>query len=59
MVVNERDVTELTNLRQGLQNARKVEERYRSELAELSLLELSQKDIVAQSRRCSAPCARF
>ncbi|MHC1789291.1 sigma-54 interaction domain-containing protein [Solidesulfovibrio sp.] len=49
VVVNERDVTELQNLRQGLQNARKVEERYRSELAELSLLELSQKDIVAQS----------
>ncbi|OLN29250.1 Response regulator of zinc sigma-54-dependent two-component system [Desulfovibrio sp. DV] len=49
VVVNERDVTELQNLRQGLQNARKVEERYRSELAELSLFELSQKDIVAQS----------
>jgi PAS domain S-box-containing protein len=49
VVVNERDVTELNNLRQGLQNARKVEERYRSELTELSLLELSQKDIVAAS----------
>ncbi|MHC1710934.1 MAG: sigma 54-interacting transcriptional regulator [Solidesulfovibrio sp.] len=49
VVVNERDVTELNNLRQGLQNARKVEERYRSELAEMSLFELSQKDIVAQS----------
>jgi len=49
VVVNERDVTELQNLRQGLQNARKVEERYRSELAEMSLFELSQKDIVAQS----------
>ncbi|MGE4535630.1 MAG: sigma 54-interacting transcriptional regulator [Desulfovibrio sp.] len=49
VVVNERDVTELNNLRQGLQHARKVEERYRSELAELSLYELSQKDIVAQS----------
>jgi PAS domain S-box-containing protein len=49
VVVNERDVTELQNLRQGLQNARKVEERYRSELAELSLFELSQKDIVAHS----------
>jgi PAS domain S-box-containing protein len=49
VVVNERDVTELNNLRQGLQNARKVEERYRSELAELSLFELSQKDIVAHS----------
>lgn len=49
VVVNERDVTELNNLRQGLQNARTVEERYRSELAELSLFELSQKDIVAQS----------
>ncbi len=49
VVVNERDVTELTNLRQSLQNARTVEERYRSELAELSLFELSQKDIVAQS----------
>lgn len=49
VVVNERDVTELLNLRQSLQNARTVEERYRSELAELSLFELSQKDIVAQS----------
>ncbi len=49
VVVSERDVTELGKLRQSLQNARKVEERYRSELAELSLLELSQKDIVAQS----------
>jgi PAS domain S-box-containing protein len=49
VVVNERDVTELTNLRQSLQNARTVEERYRSELAEMSLFELSQKDIVAQS----------
>ena len=49
VVVNERDVTELGNLRQSLQNARTVEERYRTELAELSLFELSQKDIVAQS----------
>jgi transcriptional regulator with PAS, ATPase and Fis domain len=49
VVVNERDVTELLNLRQSLQNARTVEERYKSELAELSLFELSQKDIVAQS----------
>ncbi len=49
VVVNERDVTELNNLRQGLQHARKVEERYRSELAELSLYELSQKDLVARS----------
>jgi PAS domain S-box-containing protein len=49
VVVNERDVTELNNLREGLQHARKVEERYRSELAELSLFELSQKDIVARS----------
>lgn len=49
VVVNERDVTELGKLRQSLQNARTVEERYRSELAELSLFELSQKDIVAQS----------
>lgn len=49
VVVNERDVTELNNLRENLQHARKVEERYRSELAELSLFELSQKDVVAQS----------
>ena len=49
VVVNERDVTELTNLRQSLQHARKVEERYRRELAELSLFELTQKDVVAQS----------
>ncbi|MFP5220908.1 MAG: sigma 54-interacting transcriptional regulator [Acidobacteriota bacterium] len=49
VVVNERDVTELNTLREGLQNARKVEEKYRSELAELSMLELRQKDLVADS----------
>ncbi len=49
VVVNERDVTELNTLREGLQNARKVEERYRDELAELSMLELRHKDIVADS----------
>ncbi len=49
VVVNERDVTELNTLREGLQQARKVQEKYRSELAELSMLELDQKDIVAQS----------
>ena len=49
VVVNERDVTELNTLREGLQNARKVEEKFRSELAELSMLELRQKDIVAES----------
>ncbi|WP_243313176.1 sigma 54-interacting transcriptional regulator [Fundidesulfovibrio agrisoli] len=49
VVVNERDVTELNALREGLQNARKVEEKYRNELAELSMLELRQKEIVADS----------
>ncbi len=49
VVTNERDVTELNALREGLQNARKVEEKYRNELAELSMLELRQKDIVADS----------
>ncbi|GFK96105.1 DNA-binding transcriptional activator HyfR [Fundidesulfovibrio magnetotacticus] len=49
VVVNERDVTELNALREGLQNARKVEERYRHEIAELSMLELRQKDVVAES----------
>jgi PAS domain S-box-containing protein len=49
VVVNERDVTELNTLRESLQQARKVQEKYRSELAELSMLELDQKDIVGQS----------
>ena len=49
VVTNERDVTELNELREGLQNARKVEAKYRSEIAELSMLELRQKDIVADS----------
>jgi PAS domain S-box-containing protein len=49
VVVNERDVTELNTLRENLQNARKVEEKFRDELAELSMLELSQKEIVAES----------
>ena len=49
VVVNERDVTELNTLRESLQNARKVEEKFRNEIAELSMLELRQKDIVADS----------
>jgi PAS domain S-box-containing protein len=51
VVVNERDVTELNALRERLQTARKVEEKYRSELAELSMLELNQVDLVAESGR--------
>ena len=49
VVVNERDITELNTLRTGLENARQVQEGYRRELAELSMLELGIKDVVAES----------
>ena len=49
VVVNERDITELNTLRSGLEIARQVQEGYRRELAELSMLELGIKDVVADS----------
>jgi PAS domain S-box-containing protein len=50
VIVNERDITQLDTLKQELQKSRRVTERYRHELAELSMLELREQEIVAESK---------
>ncbi|EPR44529.1 putative sigma54 specific transcriptional regulator [Desulfovibrio sp. X2] len=49
VVVNERDITELNNLRSSLERARRAQEKVQSELAELTMRELLESDIVAES----------
>lgn len=49
VVTNDRDLTELTHLTQELEQARKVTEKYRDELAELTLVEAARWEIVAES----------
>ncbi len=49
VVVNERDITQLNMIREQLEHSRTVTEKYRDELAELSILELEQKEIIAEN----------
>lgn len=49
VVVNERDITELNNLRTSLDKVRRAQERTQSELVELTMRELMESDIVAES----------
>ena len=49
VVVNERDMTQLNALKTKLEQSRMVTEKYRDELAELSMLELQEQDILAES----------
>lgn len=49
VVVNERDMTQLNTIREQLEQSRLVTEKYREELAELSLLELKNQEIIAES----------
>lgn len=49
VVVNERDITQLNLIREELDQTRMVTEKYRDELAELSMLELRQQEIVAEN----------
>ena len=49
VVVNERDITELNNLRSSLDKVRRAQERTQSELVELTMRELMESDIVAES----------
>lgn len=49
VVVNERDMTQLNRIREELEHSRAVTEKYRDELAELSLLALEKQEIVADS----------
>lgn len=50
VVVNERDMTRLNELLEQLDETRRVSNRYRQELAELSVLELKHGEIVAESQ---------
>ena len=49
VVVNERDISLIENMRQELVKTRKESEKIREKLTELTLLELQENDIVAQS----------
>ena len=49
VVVNERDISLIKSMRKQLELARQESEKIKDELTELSLLELQQNDIVAQS----------
>ena len=49
VVVNERDITQLNLIRDQLEQSRMVSEKYREELAELSVLELEKQDIIAEN----------
>jgi PAS domain S-box-containing protein len=49
VVVNLRDMTQLNEVRDQLEQTRMVSEKYRDELAELSLFELSRQSIIAEN----------
>lgn len=49
VVVNERDMTQLSAIRKQLEQSRMVTEKFREELAELSILELEKQEIIAES----------
>jgi PAS domain S-box-containing protein/TyrR family helix-turn-helix protein len=48
VVVNERDMTQLDAIRGQLEQSRLVTEKYRDELAELTVLELQKQEIIAE-----------
>jgi PAS domain S-box-containing protein len=49
VVVNLRDMTQLNEIRDQLEQTRLVSEKYQDELAEMSLLELSKQNIIAEN----------
>ena len=51
VVVNERDMTELDKLQKQYEQSQKVNEKYREELTDLSLLELERHTIIADSNK--------
>jgi PAS domain S-box-containing protein len=51
VVVNERDMTQLNAIQKQLENSRMVTEKYKDKLAELSLLELKEQEIVAEDKK--------
>jgi transcriptional regulator with PAS, ATPase and Fis domain len=51
VVVNERDMTQLNAIQKQLERSRMVTEKYKNKLAELSLLELRDQEIVAEDKK--------
>jgi PAS domain S-box-containing protein len=51
VVVNERDMTQLNAIQKQLEHSRMVAEKYKNKLAELSLLELKDQEIVAEDKK--------
>ena len=51
VVVNERDMTELNSLRKQIEQGEQLTEKFRDRLADLSLLELMQNEIIAESEK--------
>ena len=51
VVVNERDMTQLNAIQKQLEQSRMVTEKYKNKLAELSLLELKDQEIVAEDKK--------
>lgn len=49
VVVNELDMTQLNEIREQLEQSRMVTEKYKEELAELSVLELKEQEIIAEN----------
>lgn len=49
VVVNERDLTQLNLIREQLEYSRTVTEKYRDELAEISVLEDEKKEVIAEN----------
>lgn len=50
VVVNERDITQLNQIRDQLEQTRMVSEKYREELAGLSIRELEKQEIIAENK---------
>ena len=51
VVVNERDMTQLNAIQKQLEQSRMVTEKFKDKLAELSLLELKDQEIVAEDKK--------
>lgn len=51
VVINERDMTQLNTIQKQLEQSRMVTEKYKNKLAELSLLELKDQEIVAEDKK--------
>jgi PAS domain S-box-containing protein len=50
VVVNERDMTQLNAMRRELEQTRQVTRKYKDELANLSMMELSKQPLISESR---------